>query len=54
MRRDVVGFNGQELLEPGPDGDDKMVFDNIPDNPNAFDPDNCLLALPPTDVKAPN
>jgi hypothetical protein len=43
MRRDVKGFNGQQLLEPGPLGDDKMVFDDIPDTDAAFDPVTCKL-----------
>ncbi len=32
--------------------DNKMVTDNIQDNPNALDPVECKLVLPPTDVKA--
>jgi len=51
MRKDVVGFNGQDLLEGG-GRDNKMVTDSIPDNPNALDPVECKLVLPPTDVKA--
>lgn len=51
MRKTVVGFNGQDLLEGG-GRDDKMVTDSIPDNPNALDPDECLLTLPANQVKA--
>jgi hypothetical protein len=43
MRRDVKGFNGQQLLEPGPQGDNKMVFDDLPDTDAAFDPLTCKL-----------
>lgn len=51
MRKDVVGFNGQDLLEGG-GRDNKMVTDSIPDNANALDPVACKLVLPPSDVKA--
>ena len=51
MRKDVVGFNGQDLLEGG-GKDNKMVTDNIPDNTNALDPVGCNLVLPPTAVLA--
>jgi hypothetical protein len=44
MRRDVVGKNGQDLLE-GRGRDDKMVIDDIADNPNAFDPATCRPTL---------
>jgi hypothetical protein len=47
MRRDIQGFNGQELLEPGQDGDDKMPFDDLEDTPNALDPTTCNLTLAP-------
>jgi hypothetical protein len=51
MRKDTKGFNGQELLEPGPNGDNKMPFDDLPDNPNALHPKDCTLTLSPTQVK---
>ena len=51
MRKDVVGFNGQDLLEGG-GKDNKMVTDNIPDNANALDPVGCQLVLPATAVLA--
>jgi hypothetical protein len=50
MRSDVVGKNGQDLLE-GRGRDDKMVSDNIADNPNALDPTTCELTLGPNQVK---
>lgn len=51
MRKDVVGFNGQDLLEGG-GKDNKMVTDDIADNINALDPVECKLILPPTEVFA--
>ena len=51
MRKDVVGINGQDLLE-GRGRDNKMVTDSIPDNANALDPVGCKLVLPATDVTA--
>jgi hypothetical protein len=51
MRKDVIGFNGQDLLE-GRGKDNKMVTDDIADSPNAFDPDECKLVLPPDAIKA--
>jgi hypothetical protein len=50
MRKDVVGKNGQDLLE-GRGKDNKMVTDNIQDNPNALDPETCELTLGPNQVK---
>jgi hypothetical protein len=50
MRKDVVGFNGQDLLEGG-GNDDKMVTDDLPDTNKAFDPTDCKLTLDPSDVK---
>jgi hypothetical protein len=45
MRKDIAGFNGQELLEPDTDGDDKMPFDSLKDTTDALNPTTCELDL---------
>jgi hypothetical protein len=50
MRSDVVGFNGQDLLEGGGQ-DDKMTTDNLADTPNALNPKTCALDLGPNAVE---